>query len=229
MPDRESSDMTILLTDDEVVAIAVHRGRQWPTILTSVDSSSTQDMAFAMVRGTRSLVVRRLARDESSAIRLSERLTELIEPFLGDPVLHVYPAPMGSPGRVAGAVVYVYAHNSAGDYPIEVVYGYGLHELSTVDEVRLHALLARLIGSAFDRDAALPASIAPSGAESDARALYLCTIPGPGREAVEISRGQVAWGAYAQEGASEQGFVRARISASVGSDLPSSLLPVSAP
>jgi hypothetical protein len=217
--------MTTLLTDDEVVAIAAHRGRPWPTIVTSVDTSSAHELASAMVRGTRSLVVRGLARTESGAIRLAGPLDTLIEPLFDDPSLHVYSAPQRSPGQVDGGVVYIYPQDTSGRYPIEVVRGYGLHELSAVGRNDALALLARLIEAAFDRDPASQGAVDSANREPEARALYLSAAPGPGRDAVEISHGRVAWGTYPEEGASEGGFVCARVSDAIESSLPAWLLP----
>jgi hypothetical protein len=52
---------TLALTDDEAAAIAVHANGAWRTPLPTVDETREADVALAILRGRRSLVVRELA------------------------------------------------------------------------------------------------------------------------------------------------------------------------
>ena len=169
-------------------------------------------------------MVRGLAKEDSGSIVLSAQREAAVKPGLEQPVLHIYPASMRSPGRLAGGVVYVYPRDSSGRYPIEVVHGYGLHELSTIDREDALVLLERLIRSAFEPDSPPAYARRFIPIYLDERAMYVSAVPAPGREVVEVSLGQVAWGTYAAEGAGE-GFVGTRLSDFGPSELAVSLLP----
>ena len=170
-------------------------------------------------------MVRGLAKEDSGSILLSAQLEAAVKPGLEQPVLHIYPASMRSPGRLAGGVVYVYPRDSSGRYPIEVVHGYGLHELSTIDREDALVLIDSLIRSVFEPDSPPADAGRFVPIDVDDRGMYMSAVPAPGREVVEVSMGQIAWGTYAAEGAGE-GFVETRLSDSCPPDLAASLLPV---
>jgi hypothetical protein len=70
----ELARQPLVLTDDEVVAIATDRGTFWPGALPTVDAHSVECLAAASFRGHRSLLVRSLL-DETG--RPSHRLQEM--------------------------------------------------------------------------------------------------------------------------------------------------------
>jgi hypothetical protein len=59
---------TLALTDDEAAAIAIHANGGWRTPLPTVDETDDADVASAIMRGRRSLVVRELARPDGTAM-----------------------------------------------------------------------------------------------------------------------------------------------------------------
>jgi hypothetical protein len=60
MTDNDLVVTPLVLTDDEVMALAALSGRAWWTGLSSVDATSNKDMTTAAARGLRSLAVRSL-------------------------------------------------------------------------------------------------------------------------------------------------------------------------
>jgi hypothetical protein len=59
---------TLALTDDEAAAIALNANGAWLTPLPTVDETTEADLAAAILRGRRSLVVRELARPDGTAL-----------------------------------------------------------------------------------------------------------------------------------------------------------------
>lgn len=64
MTDNDVAVTPLVLTDDEVMALAATSGRAWWTGLRSVDITSDEDMTTATGRGLRSLAVRGLLTDD---------------------------------------------------------------------------------------------------------------------------------------------------------------------
>lgn len=88
-------DDPLLLTDDEVAALAADRGRPWPAALPTIDDSEPGPLAAAAFRGARSLFVRGLGVGEPGRADLDAFLDEVlgatcrIEVFLGDETMRV--------------------------------------------------------------------------------------------------------------------------------------------
>ena len=61
----QPADHAVLLTDDEVVALACARSAAWPGGLPTVDHEDPEQLRSAAFRGDRSLLVRRLRRPDS--------------------------------------------------------------------------------------------------------------------------------------------------------------------
>jgi hypothetical protein len=59
---------TLALTDDEAAAVALKANGAWRTPLPTVNETSRADLAQAVLRGRRSLVVRELARPDGTAL-----------------------------------------------------------------------------------------------------------------------------------------------------------------
>lgn len=62
-----TNDCTLALTDDEAAAVALATGGAWRPPLPTIDQASEADLAAAILRGRRSLVVRDLARPDGTA------------------------------------------------------------------------------------------------------------------------------------------------------------------
>src|SRR5215469_14938848 len=56
----------LALTDDEAAALAVHASGAWRTPLPTVDESDEADLALAILRGRRSLVIRELGQPDGT-------------------------------------------------------------------------------------------------------------------------------------------------------------------
>lgn len=74
-------DGTVLLTDDEVVALCVLDGRPWPLGLITVDATAA-DLARAGARGLRSLFVRQLLVGADGVTRAESTLAAVLSAFL---------------------------------------------------------------------------------------------------------------------------------------------------
>jgi hypothetical protein len=190
------------ISDDEAVAIAAHRGASWPAALATVDSSSPVELAAAMARGTRSLVMRGLAQPAEGRLALDEPLEALARAVSSGRPLHVYPAAAGSPGSAVGGVVYVYPPTADGQYPVDIVHGYGIHDLSVLARDDVLKVLSSMVTSAFTGGA----SATPEDNEPQRRVVYLSRLPEPGEEAVEVSRNRVSRGRFGATAGGDTSF-----------------------
>src|SRR5262245_23982737 len=98
----------LLLTDDEVIALAAVAGRPWPTGLATVDSTP-EAQRDAGIRGIRSLAVRGLLTDDPAAVPgfvIHPELQSAVVGFL-TATRHIgaYLAPIDEPRRLAGASI----------------------------------------------------------------------------------------------------------------------------
>lgn len=76
-------DDTVLLTDDEAVAVALHQSATWPGPLPSIDDTDADALITAARRGIRSLGVRELATiDADGTVALDDGLLALVRPLL---------------------------------------------------------------------------------------------------------------------------------------------------
>jgi len=78
VPVREHRER-VAFTDDEVLALAVIKGRPWPAPLTTVDLEDPGDVARAVSRGRRSLVVRQFVIESEDGIAWAPSLEELVD------------------------------------------------------------------------------------------------------------------------------------------------------
>lgn len=169
----------VLLTDDEVVALAAGRSDAWPGGLPTIDANSREELVAAAFRGSRSLLVRR-----TGAIGGPDPVVESI----ADSVL-------GALGRV---VVYLgnqefrraswglsSLHHCTGDgWLLETISPVGIHSLGLRPVEEHRAYLAALLRGAIDAgpDQEVGAS---SGAESE----WLCMLgEGPARSVLAVAR-----------------------------------------
>lgn len=74
-----------LLTDDEVVTVALLYRRPWPAPVATVDLESRDEVTSSLLRGRRSLVARGLMREVPAGAALDARLESLVDTALGAP------------------------------------------------------------------------------------------------------------------------------------------------
>lgn len=73
-----ANENRLALTDDEAAAVAVHANGAWRTPLPTVDESDEADLALAILRGRRSLVIRELGEPDGTVTgRAAEVLARL--------------------------------------------------------------------------------------------------------------------------------------------------------
>ncbi|MCG7592730.1 hypothetical protein [Mycobacterium sp. PSTR-4-N] len=123
---------TVLLTDDEIVAVCAVDGRPWPLGLMTVEPTAVE-MAKAGMRGLRSLLVRRYAAQDTADTPavMDAVVARYVATFL-DPDLRVgaYVAPASDPITLGGASVT--AVRSGADWLVDTATAAGVHALRMV-------------------------------------------------------------------------------------------------
>lgn len=133
--------MTVLLTDDEAVAIAALCSSEFPARLPTV-ARVPGEMIGAGLRGARSLMVRGLAEGVGEELVVAEEATVLIEPFIGSGwtwSCFFYSSVSSFP--VAAGGVRVFATNADDEWHLDEVSAFGVHSIrvSTRSEFETHA------------------------------------------------------------------------------------------
>lgn len=76
---EEALNQTLLLSDDEIVAVAARLGGEWKTGLPTVDAADPKDLIRAAARGNRSLAIRGLLAAEGALKpRILDRLSQAV-------------------------------------------------------------------------------------------------------------------------------------------------------
>lgn len=179
---------SVVLTDQEVIAIAARRGRTWNAALPTVrpDAAGLGDGALW---GLRSLARRGLLEPGSTSATVRADLAELVEPAFGVPRLVAYLASASAPLVLAGAEVLVYEAPGTGGVLVELVRGLGSHEISLrtrEDAISMLAELAR-------KEVARPLGLA--GVPDDLT-LYVATSLLPGAAVVAFAPGTTSHGSF---------------------------------
>lgn len=139
---------TLKLTDDEAAAIALAADGAWRTPLPTIDQGSEADLAAAVLRGRRSLVVRDLARpDGTPAGPAAEVLARLGTGPRASFTL------VDERGRwiPAGLTVYLYGPSPDDVVLSHVVAGAGVHYFRVAPPAGQWLALAELAEAVFDR------------------------------------------------------------------------------
>lgn len=155
--------MTAVLTDDELVAIAVEQDSEWLGNLPTVDATDIAQLASASARGLRSLAVRDLLNGKGSS-RLSPEILATVGPAIGKrPTIYAYVAQSAMPLVVTGASIAVFPAASAGESRSTVVItlANGINEIKlfepalavTAAKNFMYQVYIEGLGSAADDDA----------------------------------------------------------------------------
>jgi hypothetical protein len=142
---------SLLLTDDEVIALAAVVGRPWPIGLATV-ASTAEALREAGVRGVRSLAVRGLlaANPTSEPTHvIHPELEALVVGFLAAPS-HVgaYLAPADEPDRLAGASIT--AARSDSDWLMVSTTAQGVHGIRPASQTEVLDAVAELAEKTHD-------------------------------------------------------------------------------
>lgn len=122
--------VSILLTDDEVVAAAIQCGKTWPHPLPTVELDADA-LLSAGARGARSLLVRGLAQTKSSSLVVDESISSLVDRVADSAERAIaYIADRSDPAALAGSSTYLYLPLEA-DRPVvhDLVSSSGVHDL----------------------------------------------------------------------------------------------------
>ena len=134
--------MPILLTDDEVAAIAVRAGLRWPTPLPTV-APAADSLQASIHRGIRSLVVRGLdaegACDEEALVLGAAKADSWITAYVG---------PGLGPAVVAGTSTFGFRVGDA-HWVVDAVAPAGVHSFSTGSEDSAPNLIVALARNVF--------------------------------------------------------------------------------
>lgn len=176
-----TQDSVLVLTDDEIVAVAIAERTYFIGDLPTVDAGSEQDLLRASLRGRRSLIARgwigeggELA-DELAPICDAVGAARFVNVFIGDDEL----------GRLDwGLATSIYPHPAG--WVIDGVEGTGLHRLARTSEREacdaLNALVSAAFAGADEQPLTEGASLIVSVLKGDSSRL-LATRPGAVRSA----------------------------------------------
>ncbi len=189
---------TLTLTDDEAVAIAATLAGDWRAPLPTIDTASKDDMARALFRGRRSLVIRDLAESDgtplAAAAELRKRMNTGLRAFfiLADAVGNWLPH---------GISVYLYGPSVDAVELSHVVAAAGVHYFRIAPPPGLWAALTDLAQAVYtDGFANPPATLAtapppPAGApDRSPSAAFLHVVAGNGIRSVKIAKGAISTG-----------------------------------
>jgi hypothetical protein len=156
----------ILLTDDEIVAVAADAGTPWPSRLPTVDVSDDAALTAAAQRGWRSLSVRELSSAPVPIDRLHPIFTArpIVETYLADDQLV----------RLDGATASIYYRTPDQEWIVEVTTAIGVHAYRFIGAAAAATLLEEALDSAVT--AGPPTVSSAPGTERQATATGFCLL-----------------------------------------------------
>jgi hypothetical protein len=159
--------VSIRVTDDEVVAIAVEGGVVWQAQLPSLEPRA-EVLTAAHLRGVRSLLVRDIAAVADGAVVIHPDVSETIRQVAtADSWAVAYVASDDSQGTISGNATYHFASDGGSDCIVDVVSPTGIHELirtSAENGNEILKALARNVDSVQVRQGAITRGVlGPSG------------------------------------------------------------------
>ena len=181
---------TLALTDDEAAAIALQANGAWRTPLITVDETSDADLAAAILRGRRSLVIRELAKPDGAAIgEAAEVVTRL---GTGPRVAFML---VDSDGNwiPAGLTIYLYGPTPDDVKMSHVVAAAGVHYFKLAPPPRQWFALTELAEAVFEDGFAA----AQSAAQQPTAALLVVTDEASIRS-IRVAHGEASAGPGAE-------------------------------
>lgn len=176
--------MTALLTDDELVAIAVEQKSQWLGNLPTVVASDAGQLASASARGYRSLAVRELLGGTGTS-RLAPDILAVVGPAVGHrPVIYAYVAQKADPLAVTGASIAVFSGSDAGSNTVVVTLASGINEIQVFDTALAESAVLSFVKQVYLNGLG-------SAEEDESREVVALFLEGPGGVAVRASKGTV--------------------------------------
>jgi len=175
---------TLTLTDDEAAALAVAANGAWRTPLPTVDMVSEADMARAILRGRRSLVVRDLATPEGAATGEAAEVLKRLGTGPRAMFILVDEAGVWVP---AGLTLYLYGASVDDVELSHVVSAVGVHYFRVLPPRRQWLALTELAEAVF----ADGFTAAAAGAQQPAAAL-LTVVRADGIRGIRVAQGTAA-------------------------------------
>ena len=173
--------MTTLLTDDELVAIAVEQNSEWFGNLPTVETSNATLLANASARGYRSLTVRSLM-SETGASRLDARVLAAVGPAVGHrPEVFAYLADSDSPLAVTGASIAVFAASDT-QSTLVVTLADGINEVKVLGRAAAMTAAWKFVNQVFREGFATPR-------EADSREIVALFVTEGHSEALLVTQG----------------------------------------
>jgi hypothetical protein len=143
---REDIDMSnTLLSDDEVVALAVTEATGWPVPLTTVPTTPSE-LGAAVLRGRRSLAIRELVgSDGSTSAEVSEPVKSAVSALVR---WYAYTAARDSLSVPSGSSTYAFLQGESAT--IDTVSAAGVHRFATGTAEEASDLIVALAKNVFD-------------------------------------------------------------------------------
>lgn len=170
--------MEILLTDDELVALAVEQSRAWPTGLPTVAVELPDSLFAAALRGRRMLAVRDMFNPAAPGKELLELVRRDVVGATGLVCLYI----ADQVGNRMQDAVNINAFQSGTDWLVETVSDAGVHQFARLAPQELESLYLGLAQAAFERGLA----------DEQADALWVAAISEDRRRSISVRRGVVA-------------------------------------
>ena len=178
----------LLLTDDEVVAIAALLGVPWPTPFTvagRIDRAVVEDMVH---RGTTSLLVREFATAATGSVELGAVVRSYLDPMLANAHLTMFHCAVDNPDKALGGIVHM--HRCDDDVIVEAVAAGGLRQLSRQPAEGWWSMVTRLARAVFDDGVAeRPDGVALCLLRPDAAAAHITML----------AKGRIAAGTFSAD------------------------------
>jgi hypothetical protein len=187
--------MIMLLTDDEIVAVAVKLGVTWPYPLPTVERSA-EGLLAARSRGGRSLMVRGLATIEEGALSIDKPACGLVSRATSaDWHVISYVATDKRPESLAGTSTYLYLDaDESAPVTLDLVSSSGIHDIRESSRADAFDLVLALIENAF-----LHGIRGPSNVVSSPVLFSSSTIQAENSQAIRVSQGVLAFGTFVVE------------------------------
>jgi len=139
--------MDVVLTDDEIAAVALHRHLAWPlpfpTVATDIDH-----LAAAAARGRRSLLVRGLATPTDSGVEVAADIVGTLEQAASARCVMAWVASVDDPAVLAGSSTVI--HRRGGDDVIDLTSAIGIHDFRDIPAADATAIVVALVKNVFD-------------------------------------------------------------------------------
>ncbi len=169
----------LALTDDEAAAIAVHANGAWRTPLPTVDEGDEEDLALAILRGRRSLVIREFGEPDGT---ITGEAAEVLAKLGTGPCAAFMLVDADGNWLPTGPTVYLYGPTPAHVEMSHVVAPAGVHYFRVTPPPRQWLALTELAEAVFEDGF----TTGEDGAKRPAAAL-LSVIKEPGLRSVRVA------------------------------------------